>query len=95
MSPGGGAVASEFSGNVHISSSHFENNSAPNGSGGALLVGGATGTPDAMNQAYMKIENSTCSNNTALNGNNSAVLDPANLGNTPNGVQLDSDGSCL
>ncbi|MBS0287482.1 MAG: hypothetical protein JSR17_09305 [Proteobacteria bacterium] len=95
MSPGGGAIASEFAGNVSVNNSAFVNNSAPNASGGALLIGGGLGTPAAMDQAYLKIRNSVCSGNTAGQGANSAVLDTGNLGNSPNGVQLDSDGSCL
>ncbi len=95
MTAGGGAIASVFAGNVIVSNSAFVKNSAPNANGGALLVGGTLGTPAAMNQGYLKISNSQCSENIAGTGDNSSVLDLGNLGNSANGVQLDSDGSCL
>ncbi len=97
LTPGGGAIAVELGGNVSITKSAFYNNSAPDGYGGALLVGGSEGfsgtTNLGMNQAFSTLTKSYCSGNTAtLGGDNTYVLDPVNLGNKPNGVQL--DGGC-
>lgn len=106
LSPGGGAIASELGGNITINTSAFIGNTAPNARGGAILVGGSDGcsggscTPGApqllMDQAYASLKNSLCfANSDATGSNNTAVLDPAGLGDdTPNGVKLDSDGSC-
>lgn len=99
MNPGGGAVASEFGGNVQITNSSFSFNSAPTGRGGALLIGGTLGfagtTNLAMNQAFLSISNSSCSNNSDQTGSdNATLLDPANLGSNPNGVQYVTTGCC-
>lgn len=94
MTPGGGAIAAEFASNVTISKSLFQFNTAAGYSGGAIFVGGSIGTPGAMNQNFVTISKSVCFGNMASTGNNSAVLDLAGLGATPNGVQLQSDGSC-
>lgn len=98
LAPGGGAIASELGGNIHVFSSTFNSNSAPNGNGGAILVGGSQGFaglgPLAMNQAFLSIATSSGGNNSDQTGiNNVAVLDPAGLGNNPNGVQFVTDGS--
>jgi hypothetical protein len=101
LTPGGGAIAVELGGNVKIRESVFKFNSAPNGYGGALLVGGAQGFSGTdnlgMNQAFTTLKESYChGNSAALGGNNTFVLDPIGLGSTPNGVTLisDGDGGC-
>ncbi|MGD9591427.1 MAG: right-handed parallel beta-helix repeat-containing protein [Candidatus Berkiella sp.] len=94
MSSGGGAVAAELGSNVNMQKNILIANHAPNASGGALLIGGSGGTPTMIGQNYLKISQSYCSQNSADNGNNSALIDPDNLGNNPNGVQYVTDGSC-
>ena len=92
MSPGGGAIATELAGNVSISKCIFTGNRAPNGSGGAVLTGGTAGTPLGMNQAFTTLSQSAFFANTAMNGNNTAVLNPGGLSCTSNGVQLILNG---
>lgn len=92
MSSGGGGIAVEFGGNLNLDQSVFTNNTAI-GYGGALLVGGTAGSILGLNQAYANINKVTCKQNTAtVGGDNTYVLDPGNLGPSPNGVQL--VGSC-
>lgn len=99
LSPGGAAIATELGGNTNITNSLFISNSAPNGHGGALLVGGSEGfsgtTTLGMNQAYTVLSQSICLDNSAtLGGNNTYLLDPKGLGAVDNGVKLVTDGSC-
>ncbi|MBA2656442.1 MAG: hypothetical protein H0U70_05590 [Tatlockia sp.] len=100
ISPGGGAVASEFGGNVNIANSAFNGNVTVYGNGGALLVGGTQGragtTKFAMNQGFMNINLSSCHGNINPYGyiNHSATIDPYKLGSNSNGVQFVTDGSC-
>lgn len=95
MSPGGAAIAGQLGANMSLSKNTFINNNAGAGKGGALLVGGSVGTPSGFSQAYITFAKGFCFGNTDSTGNNNkAVLDLANLGNTPTGVSLVSDGSC-
>ncbi len=103
MLPGGGAIASVLGGNLSLSNNTFLLNSAINGEGGAVLVGGSMGfagpapqtAVNGFNEAYVAMSKSICSGNTAtLGGKNTKVEDPASLGFIPNGVYLLSDGSC-
>jgi hypothetical protein len=100
ISIGGAAVASEFGGKINITSSTFTSNNATTGRGGAILIGGsvgfAGGSPLGMNQAYLKIQNSTATRNTDKTGsNNVAVLDPTGLGSNLDGVKFLTDGSVI
>jgi predicted outer membrane repeat protein len=94
VTSGGGAIATELGGNTVIANCTLLANKAPSAAGGALLVGGSVGVSAAMNQSYLKISKSICSKNSATQGNNTAVLDPANMGNNPDGVKFITDGSC-
>ncbi len=95
MSAGGAAVAGQLGANLGLSNNVFINNNAGTGRGGALLVGGSVGSAVGFNQAYATFQKGLCLGNTDSTGNNNkAVLDLANLGNTPTGVSLVSDGTC-
>jgi hypothetical protein len=97
---GGASIASEFGGNIYVTSSSFTANNANLGRGGALLVGGSIGssggTPYGMNQAFLSVVSSSASSNTDQTGpNNVAILNPTGLPSTPNGVYFATDGSIL
>lgn len=96
---GGGAVASEMGGRIGLTNCELVSNSALDGDGGAILVGGATGTAGTstlgFNQAYLSVINCSCSGNTDQFGaDNTDLLDPAGLGNGDNGVKFVTNGGC-
>ena len=100
MAPGGGAVASELGGKVEMINCALASNNAPNGNGGAILVGGTRGivfgAPGlALNQAFLSVTNCACGGNTDQSGIDSTdLLDPAGLGGGDNGVKFVTNGGC-
>ncbi len=93
MAPGGGAIAVEFSGNARIIDNIFEKNTAlkkpleEDNRGGAILVGGSSGTPLAMNLAHACVSSNKFFGNQANIDNNIALYNP---GNIPGGVTIDA-----
>lgn len=101
MQPGGGGIASGFGGNISVSNTELASNSALNGIGGAILVGGVTGFSGVggisvvLEKAYVSIKESRCASNTDQTGtNNIAISAPPNIAIGPDGVQFVSDSSC-
>jgi len=97
IATGGGAISSQFGGNLLVQTCQFvSNNAGTGGTGGAILVGGGEGNSGGlafgMNNAYLQLTGSVASGNTP---NNDATLDPAGLGAVLNGVEYVSDGSVV
>lgn len=93
MAPGGGAIAVEFSGDSRIIGNIFTGNTAlkqqpldEDNRGGAILVGGTTGTPQEMDLAHACVSSNSFSNNQADIDNDIAIYNPANI---PGGVTVD------
>lgn len=83
--PGGGAIAVEFSGDAQIIGNIFTGNTAlkkpltPDNRGGAILIGGTTGTPQQMDLARACVSSNSFTNNQADIDDDIALYNPANI----------------